>query len=509
VSDPCALGFDADHVARALEGDARALDVDDAAAFRAHLPGCAACRRTAAALVSARGVWKRALDHDDAFALHGREQRLTSAEGVPRVRGGRLGLLLLGAATGALVVSGWLALGRPPSMPLARAPVSPGDAVTMTAPSPRAPSPLTLPSASAATLAPPRPLDGPAPAAERAPPIETLVAARACHACARGGVSGGAPRDVGAGAVIGGDEEVAVARGSTLVLSWSLQGGLVDPMSSVDVEGPATVHAVAAERAGGSPAILVARGVAHAQTNEPRELRTDLARTRADHAAWRVDARADRTRVEGVLGEVRVDALGVARGSITVHAGEVVDVLRDGRTVPVSRVAPPRAAPRASVASDLWEASEAALRAGDRAAAEAALRALLSGRGPSPVHERASLRLAELELARGDRASARARLLASMHAEEHSVAADAALLLARAQPSARDRADVWRAYLATSPPSPYREQASVERASALVDLGDREGAEAIASALHAAASLPDVARAGLSRLDDRLRVMAR
>ena len=63
-------------------------------------------------------------------------------------------------------------------------------------------------------------------------------------------------------------------------------------------------------------------------------------------------------------------------------------------------------------------------------------------------------------------------------------------------------------HLATSPPSPYREQASIERAGALVDVGDREGAVAIASALHASTSLPDVARASLSRLDDRLRASA-
>ncbi len=491
MRDACALGFDADHVARALSG---ALEAERASAFEAHLPGCAACARTARALSRARGLWRRALDHDDAFALHTREQRLTSAEGVPRVRGGRLGFLLLGAATGALVVSAWLAVGRPTFV--AHAPALLGDRVAVTV-SPRPP----------ASSSAPREGSAPAPALAIERPVETLVAARACHACARGQADGGS-HDVAAGAVIARDEEVAVSRGSTLVLSWSLQGGLVDPMSSVDVEGPASVRPLAAEGVGGSPAILVARGVARAQTNEPRELRTDLARTRADHAAWRVDARADRTRVEGVLGEVRVESLGAARGTITVRAGEIFDVLRDGRMVPVPREGPPPV-PRSSLAAELWDASEAALRLGDRAGAESALRALLAARAPAAVRDRACLRLAELELARGQRGTARTRLEAAMHAEERAVAADAALLLARTQPSARERADVWRAYLATLPPSPYREQASIERAVALVDLGDREGAQAIASALHAANELPEVARASLARLDDRLRLLAR
>jgi hypothetical protein len=469
MNERCALGFDADHVARALSGQ---LSADRRAMFEAHLEGCAGCTRTATALGRARGVWKRAIERDDAFALHAREQRLTSAEGVPRVRAGRWSVMLLGAATGALLVAGWFAI-HPRAMTVATAP---------------APTESVAPSA----------IPQPPPPVPSAAPIETVVAARACRTCARGDRA--KPHEVTAGAVLAREEDVDVAPGATLVLSWSLQGGLVDPMSSVDVEGPATVRATGAQ---GSPAILVERGVARAQTNERRELRTDLALTRGDHAAWRVDARADRTRIEGSLGEVTVEGLGAARGTILVHAGEVVDVFRDGRTVPVSRTAA-KAVARASGETDLWEASEEALKRGDRAAAETSLRALIERRGPSSVHERATLRLAELELARGDRDAARARLEVSMHARERSVAAAAALLLARSQPGPRDRAEVWREYLGTSPPSPYREQASIERANALLDVGDRAGAQAIATALHAARALPDVARAGLARLDDRI-----
>jgi hypothetical protein len=152
----------------------------------------------------------------------------------------------------------------------------------------------------------------------------------------------------------------------------------------------------------------------------------------------------------------------------------------------------------------LWDRSDEALQRGERPAAEGALRELLAGYPSSALRDRASLRLAELELARGAEADGRSRLAALVRADDAPLAADAALLLARAHRDAAERAAVWATYLASSPPSPYREQALVERAKALLDAGDVAGAHAVVSALGPPASLPDVVRAPLARVVNRL-----
>jgi hypothetical protein len=69
-------------------------------------------------------------------------------------------------------------------------------------------------------------------------------------------------------------------------------------------------------------------------------------------------------------------------------------------------------------------------------------------------------------------------------------------------PSARARA--LASYLARRPPSPYREQAIVERGHALADAGDLAGARGAVAEIERA-PVPSVVRPSLARLAARLR----
>jgi hypothetical protein len=68
----------------------------------------------------------------------------------------------------------------------------------------------------------------------------------------------------------------------------------------------------------------------------------------------------------------------------------------------------------------------------------------------------------------------------------------------------RDRAEVLAKYLAMAPPSPYREQAQVERGVALLEGGDAEGARTVVRALRAKNDLAPVVRSALLRLERAL-----
>jgi hypothetical protein len=87
--------------------------------------------------------------------------------------------------------------------------------------------------------------------------------------------------------------------------------------------------------------------------------------------------------------------------------------------------------------------------------------------------------------------------------DDPSLAGDAAFLLARTFDSPRERAAALAEYLASSPPSPYREQAMVERAHALLDAGDKAGAARIAEIVKRGA-IPAVIRPSLAKLEARL-----
>jgi hypothetical protein len=202
------------------------------------------------------------------------------------------------------------------------------------------------------------------------------------------------------------------------MLAWS-----VGENASADVAGPAEV------RAGGSDDLVLVRGAARVEASG-RAIVTALARTSSASGAstWQVQALADRTHVAVIAGGVSVEALAGARDRAVVRAGESLDVLANG-----------------SIA-----------------------------RAP-----RATFVLAELELARGDLASARPRLVALAAGPDPSLAEDAALLLARSYPAGRARAEVWRSILASSPGRELRARARVERATELLGAGDADDARAV------------------------------
>jgi hypothetical protein len=152
-----------------------------------------------------------------------------------------------------------------------------------------------------------------------------------------------------------------------------------------------------------------------------------------------------------------------------------------------------------------WRAAQEALGAGDRLTAERHLRALLAMAGVGEdLRERASFSVAELELARGAKVQARKRLEGVRATADASLGADVVFLEARVADSPRARAAVIARYLATDPPSPYRERAMADEGLALLDAGDLAGARASAAALRARGHLPDVAVVALERLEREL-----
>jgi hypothetical protein len=456
----CPIGFDADSVARALVGD---LPAGDVAAFRAHLAACKPCRRLARTTERMKGAWRAELERDDVRARTHREHRLSS--GIPAharraSRGTPFTMAFVGALAGAAVAGSWFNR-HPPAPPV----VVP--AVTSTA---------SPPAASAAPTAP-----SPAPSARSRPAAVALVA------------SG----------------PVDVPRGSRLTLNWMIADGHVDPDATLDVEGPASLVVTDSR-------VLLTRGAARVQAVSLGEVDGGSVRTRGSRATWRIEILGDRTRVSALRGEVVVEGLGRSPRSVTVGAGDSVDVRLDGSLVgdtptPARAEAPespdaaaPETPPPPASDDDLWALAQAALRAGDRPGAESAFRTLAAGARNRGLRDRSSFALAELELARGERDAARGRLVSLVSCPDPSLAADAAFLLARSSPGAEERAEVWKRFLDTSPPSPYREQAMVERASALLDAGDAAGARALVAALRAESKVPDVARAALGRLEARL-----
>jgi hypothetical protein len=165
---------------------------------------------------------------------------------------------------------------------------------------------------------------------------------------------------------------------------------------------------------------------------------------------------------------------------------------------------PPRAPAQARDPESVWRAAQAALQAGDRARAEHDLRTLLVSTAPLGLRERAAFALAEIELARGDTDEGRRHLEALRGSPDAELAADAVFLEARTSTSPAERAALYARFLASGPPSPYREQAAVDEAVALLEAGDVSGARARAAALRAKGHLPGIASEALERLERAL-----
>jgi hypothetical protein len=168
----------------------------------------------------------------------------------------------------------------------------------------------------------------------------------------------------------------------------------------------------------------------------------------------------------------------------------------------VHRAVAPEAAARAVTqerpaddGEDLWRAAEEAIARGDRTAAEASLRRLLQRRRDSSLSAKAGLRLAELLLARGATLEARERLTPLVFASGGPAARDAVWLYARSFTDARERADAWARFLATDPPQPMRDLASIERASVLLGEGDETAAREVVRRLDGQEVQPVVADA--------------
>ena len=121
------------------------------------------------------------------------------------------------------------------------------------------------------------------------------------------------------------------------------------------------------------------------------------------------------------------------------------------------------------------------------------------------IARRASFTLAELDLASGAKDKARARLDQLLVGPESSLGADAAMLLARSYASGSDRAEVWRRYLATSPPSPYFERALLERADGLLDAGRTVEAKRILEEVRRSPKLTESQQRHLDRLTVKAR----
>jgi hypothetical protein len=190
----------------------------------------------------------------------------------------------------------------------------------------------------------------------------------------------------------------------------------------------------------------------------------------------------------------------VAMAGASVHA----DPSQGEPSVPQPAVTSAAHAPTNEDPQRLWRAAEEALARGDRSAAERLLDSLVTMRTPSELHDRASLSLAELVLARGDLVSGRARLASLARSIDPALAAEAVFLEAQAASQEAERVAIYERYLATRPPSPYVEQAMVERARALLRGGDVAGARACSADLHRLPLLPSIVKPSVEDLDRRL-----
>jgi hypothetical protein len=194
------------------------------------------------------------------------------------------------------------------------------------------------------------------------------------------------------------------------------------------------------------------------------------------------------------------------RGSTVVVAGAVARVEQDQKE-PLARelLAKPAANPRANEDPEsLWRAAEDALGRGERTAAERLLDALVAMRTSSELHDRATLSLAELELARGDAAGGRGRLASLGRSADPALVADGLFLSARAAGGEAERVQMYERYIATRPPSPYMEQAMVERARALLRGGDVLRSRAALEEIRRLPQLPSIVTPSVADLERRL-----
>lgn len=473
----CALGLDAAVAADMLDRDP--WD-SEAQAFVEHAGSCSACGRAMQTWALLREAWRADVERDEQYTRAGSERRLAALW--PR-RTGVPWPSAVAATAAAAVVAAWIASPRRLPAPVPReTPGTQANAAVSTTNATPTPPPATVRS------------------------TRTLVAVRSCPAC--GGLV--------AGESMTEREDVVVPRGATLYLNWGVDAiALVDATSGVDVMGPAVVRAKKEE---GDVALMLQSGTAQAHVVHGGEVATAFAVTRGTDSTWVVAARDRSTRIKVACGEVEVRTGAVRE---VVHAGETLDALADGRLVsPIVSVAemtlpgsplrraralasPLEAGPTISV-PEPQAVVDSERRKGDSDNAPGERRDLGQSSEEGRGRERASFELAELELARRNTEHARSLLAPLLDSVDPSLAGDAAFLLSGSMSTPRERLEVLDRYLAMPRPSPYSEQAQVERARALLESGQQAAARAILQTLRAEPNLPLVARAGLVRIERAL-----
>ncbi len=390
-------------------------------------------------LARARSAWNAAKRDDEENVREASELRLVRAWPPARVAPARA-FAFGGAAAFALAALLFFVL-RPPAA--VQVPV-----VAATAPATVAPIASTPATPSLPATAPRR--------------IAHVVASSACAECK---VEPGAPIDA----------RVVVPAGARLTLGFAFDDGLVDPSTGADLVGPA------AASAGSDATLMIERGTVRLRAVRDSVVEVPGGRLSAIDATYtlHVDERGV-ARIDVERGRVSVSTKGALE--IVAHAGGaplVIDAAGGAHTaggspsssaVPVApAVRPATTAAAARTDDDVLADARVRARQGDAGGRSELER--LAKSSDARVSRRASFTLAELDLAAGAKDRARARLDELLVCPEAGLAADAAMLLARSHGSASERAEVWRRYLATSPPRPYFERALLERAEALLDAG--------------------------------------
>lgn len=456
----CKHGFVADDVARDARGE---LHHAETAHFASHVGSCSACSAFASGLADLKEAYRAEVERDEQWRRASSEKRLLAAWPRARSRARISVLAVVGAFVATFVAGGyrWARQDR---------------------------AEATGPQAPSAESRDREPQIGEVHAAvgedhARPPPHRTLTALTGCGGCRSGAMQ------VTAGAALAPSETVVVPPGSHLLLSFSVEEGQLEGTGVVDIEGPARARTEPASEGGTGSSepdgvLVLDRGVAKVSAHEPEALFSKLAKTKGGSSEWRVEARERTTRVQVFSGEVSVEGTSGRSERRAVHAGEVVEIRTDGTIV--------------AVANEL--ASTPGM--GRHPVAAPATRGPALEEGWS--RERANYVAAERALAEGRTGEARAVLAPLLASSDVAMAGDAAFLLAQSFSSPRERAGSLARYLDTSPPSPYREQAQLEEASALLLAGDEDEARARIDALRREHDLPRVVRLGLERLEGQL-----
>lgn len=421
-------------------------------------------------LARARAAWNAAKRDDDENVREASELRLVRAWPKPRVAPSRA--FALGAAAAFAIAALVFFVVRPRAVP------APPVVVTTATP-----PPVTAP--------PPAP-PVPAPAPRR---IARIVASSACAECK---IEPGAPIE----------PRVVVPSGSRLTLGFAFDDGLVDPAMGADVVGPA----VAAS--GPEGLLVVERGTVRLRALRDSVVQVPGGKLSAvdavyalrvdDRGVARIDVERGRVSVTTKALEIVAHAGGApleidAAGGAHAAGGSPSATVTAMPVAPVPTVVP---APQPTRGED-DQLADARVRARQGDASGRSELERLATSSDVRVARRASFTLAELELAtpeHGHRDRARARLDDLLVCPEASLALDAATLLARSYKLPAERADVWRRYLATSPPRPYSDRAQLERADALLDAGRAAEARRILDELRRTGGLGGAQERQLDRL---------